>query len=47
MLQTLDTHSLSELKASFVCQGEKPDFILNSVKVFRLSAAIQMTLTPK
>lgn len=39
MLQSQGTPSLSELKTSFVCQGEKPDFIFNSVNTFRLSAA--------
>ena len=39
MLQAQDTHSLSELKPRFVSQAEKPDFILNTVKAFKLSAA--------
>ena len=39
MLQAQDTHSLSELKSDFIAKGLKADFILGTVKCFRLSAA--------
>lgn len=39
MLQHQDTYSLSELKTQFVSQAKNPDFILNTVSAFRLSAA--------
>jgi len=41
MLQNKDTHSLSELKTDFVAKGLKSDFMLGSLKCFKLSAANQ------
>jgi len=39
MLHPQDTHSLSELKTDFIAKGLKVDFILGSVKCFKLSVA--------
>lgn len=39
MLHSQDTHSLSELKTDFIAKGLKPDFILGTVKCFKLSVA--------
>jgi len=39
MLQVQDTNSLTELKTDFIAKGLKADFILGTVKCFKLSVA--------